>query len=312
MADLASLIHRATKKKLKAVVAIQGFAGSGKTWSALVLASGLGEKTLLIDTEHRSAEMYADHFTFDHLPLDPPYSPMRYIEAIRAGEKLGYDVIVIDSLSHAWMGSGGVLDIQHEATMKSSSKNSYMAWGIATPEQNKLLDVIVNRDTSRHLIATLRTKAEYEQTRVDGKVKIEHIGTTPIQREGVPFEFDLVFELSQEHLASVVFKDRTKLFENKPPFMITQEHGNQLKVYLDEGEEPMPATIKDKATLITEINNITTFKELVAWNNTNDANINILPDEDKAGVVKARADRKETLLGGQTKGGTTGTNPQKT
>ena len=310
MADLASLIHRATKKKLKAVVALQGFAGSGKTWSALLLASGLGKKLLLIDTEHRSAEMYADHFEFDHLPLDPPYSPTRYIEAIRAGEKLGYDVLIVDSLSHAWMGSGGVLDIQHDATMKSSSKNSYMAWGIATPEQNKLMDVIVNRDTNRHLIATLRTKAEYEQTRVDGKVKIEHIGTSPIQREGVPFEFDLVFELSQEHLASVVFKDRTKLFENQPPFLITQEHGEQLRAYLDEGEQLEPTPQKDKDTLIADINGIANFKELVAWNNINDANINALSDEDKALVIKARADRKETLLGGE-KSGTTGTNAKK-
>jgi KaiC/GvpD/RAD55 family RecA-like ATPase len=115
-------------------LAIAGPSGSGKTYSALLIARGLvgpEGRIAVIDTERGSASLYADLTPFDVAELAPPFTPERYVEAIRAAEKAGYDAIVIDSLSHAWAGPGGILDLHDAAAAKE--KNAFAAWRLVTP-----------------------------------------------------------------------------------------------------------------------------------------------------------------------------------
>ncbi|HPG59480.1 MAG TPA: ATP-binding protein [Candidatus Wallbacteria bacterium] len=191
---------------------ISGAAGSGKTYSALKIAAGIGGRIAVIDTERSSASLYSDRFDFDVLDMEPPYSPEKYIAAIELAEKSGYNVIVIDSLSHAWAGIGGILDL-HDAIQKSSkSGNGYTAWREVTPLQNKLVDTITG--SKAHVIASMRSKMEYVIENNGQRNNVRKVGLSPIQRDDVQYEFTVYFELSQEHVA-VASKDRTDLFDGK-------------------------------------------------------------------------------------------------
>ncbi len=114
------MFRKAERKQAKLRLALVGPAGSGKTFSALRIATGLVQtqngnepgRIAMIDTERGSGELYSDRFEYDIARLDPPFEPKRYIDLIRAAEGAGYAVLIIDSLSHAWAGSGGLLDIK--------------------------------------------------------------------------------------------------------------------------------------------------------------------------------------------------------
>ena len=197
----------ATREQLKLRMALDGPAGSGKTYTALRFAfalAGKNGKVAVIDTEHRSASKYIGEspdgfpWQFDVAELGT-YSPSLYTQYIRLAGQSGYDVLVIDSLSHAWSGVGGVLS-QVDAKAKGFS-----GWKEVTPKHNDLVDAILGSPC--HIIATMRTKTEYEveTANVKGKekLKVTKLGTKPIQREGVEYEFDVVCDLSAEHLLTV-------------------------------------------------------------------------------------------------------------
>jgi nucleoside-triphosphatase THEP1 len=147
-------IKKAIKSQQKLRLGISGASGSGKTYSALLLASSLGSKVCVIDTEQGSASLYADKFEFDVLELTAPYSSERYVEALKRVEMAGYDVIVIDSLSHNWNQSGGCLD-----KVNQIGGNSYAAWGKVTPQYDKLIHSILA--CKAHVVTTMRSKTAY-------------------------------------------------------------------------------------------------------------------------------------------------------
>ena len=122
----------ASRQQRKGRIGLIGPSGSGKTYTALELATGFGGRIALIDTENSSSELYADRFAFDVLNLDT-FAPQTYVQAIQAAEQAGYDVLIIDSLSHAWMGRDGALEMVDKATGKSRSGNSFAAWREVTP-----------------------------------------------------------------------------------------------------------------------------------------------------------------------------------
>jgi hypothetical protein len=228
-------IHRATKRRAKLRLGMSGPAGSGKTYSALLIASGLGGRIGLIDTEHGSGDLYADLLPegYDVLSLTPPYTPARYIEAIHAFEEAGVSTIVVDSLTHAWSGEGGSLDRQGKIADKTG--NSWQAWRQVTPEHNALVEALLQSPC--HIIATMRAKTEYVQEKDDrtGKQVVRKIGLAPIMRDGIEYEFTTFFELDVQHMA-FAGKDRTRLFDGaifKPEI----ETGRQLLSWLDSGEE---------------------------------------------------------------------------
>lgn len=184
---------RAVKKDELLRMALMGPPGSGKTYSALRIATALGGPIAVIDSERGSARKYADRFEFDHLDL-PRHSPSDYVEAVRVAEKEGYRVVIVDSWSHAWAGKGGALEMVDEKAAASKSRNSFEAWRTVTPEHNRMVDALVS--CKAHLIATLRTKVEYVVEKDErGKSTPRKVGMAPIQRDGVEFEFDVVGEL---------------------------------------------------------------------------------------------------------------------
>lgn len=223
-------------RKLRAT--IDGPTGSGKTLSALLIASGLSTKRIaLIDTEHHSAELYADDFDFDHAPLDPPYNPGRYIERINAAAAAGYDVLIIDSFSHAWEGDGGVLELHGNITAASKSGNSYTAWRDVTPKHNALVNTCLAYPG--HLITTMRSKMEY--IICDGtngkKGDIKRVGMAPIQRAGTEYEFDLVLDMSAEGNYGTASKKRFRPLFNEGPFVPTKQTGVLIREFLESGAE---------------------------------------------------------------------------
>jgi hypothetical protein len=177
---MAIKFHRAQRKKAKLRLAIAGPAGSGKTYSALLTAFGLGGPVALIDTERGSGELYAHLGEYDVCTLTAPFTPEKYVEAIRAAESTGYNVIIIDSLSHAWAGPGGVLDIHGYAADKGG--NSWSAWRQVTPRHNELVDTMLQ--SRCHIIATLRSKMEHVQTIENGKTVIKKVGMNPSKGMG--------------------------------------------------------------------------------------------------------------------------------
>lgn len=228
-------IHRATKCRAKLRLGMSGPAGSGKTYSALLIAHGLGGRIGLIDTEHGSGDLYADLLPegYDVLQLTPPFTPARYIEAIHAFEAAGVQTIIVDSLSHAWSGEGGSLD--RHGKIADRSGNSWQAWRQVTPEHNALVETLLQSPC--HVIATMRAKTEYVQEKDErtGRQVVRKIGLAPVMRDGIEYEFTIFMELDSQHMAHVG-KDRTRLFDGmiiKPD----EETGRELLAWLDSGAQ---------------------------------------------------------------------------
>jgi hypothetical protein len=199
------MFKKATKKESRLRMALAGPSGSGKSYTSLKVATSMGGRIALIDTEKGSASKYADIFDFDVCELES-FHPQVYIDTIKDAEKAGYDILIIDSLSHAWFGKDGALELVERASRASKSGNSYVAWANVTPLQHKLIDSLIG--SKCHIIATLRTKTEYSQEKNDqGKTVIRKVGLAPIQRDGVEYEFDLVGDMDLENVM-VVSKTR--------------------------------------------------------------------------------------------------------
>jgi len=230
--------RKAERSKSKLRLGLSGPAGSGKTRSSLELAKGLGGKTAFIDSENGSGDLYADTFDYDILRINAPFTCEKYIEAIKGAEAAGYDNIIIDSLSHAWSGDGGLLDQQGKWADKEKG-NSYTAWRHVTPLHNKLIEAMLQ--SKCHVIATMRSKVEYvlaETTnRAGTKVMApKKIGMAPVQREGMDYEFSVVFDIDTDHEAKAS-KDRTGMFSEPLPFQLTAETGKKISEWLNSGKD---------------------------------------------------------------------------
>lgn len=239
---------KATKKQAKARLAFDGPSGSGKTYSSLIAATALAEggKIAVIDTERGSASLYSDKFNFDVLELDT-YSPQLYIDAINAAEEAGYAVIVIDSLSHAWEGEGGALDLVDKAAKRSQSGNSFTAWKDVTPLQRKLVDTMLS--SKAHVIVTMRSKMDYVQERDErtGKTVIRKVGLAPVQRQGMEYEFTIVADMDTDHNLSIS-KSRCEFLADAVVSKPDAKFWAKLVDWLNSGEElpvkpPAPAFV---------------------------------------------------------------------
>lgn len=185
-------------------MAIVGPAKSGKTFTSLTIAHALAEhaRVAVIDTENASASKYAQLFPqFDVSELEQ-FNPDSYVREIKEAERLLYDVLIIDSLTHAWNGPGGLLDLKHQfAKSGKPGMNDYTAWGEVTPKQNNLIYTITH--TKLHIIVTMRTKMEYEAKTVNGSLKITRLGLAPIQRDETEYEFDILAMMDHEHTMTI-------------------------------------------------------------------------------------------------------------
>ena len=240
-----SMFKRATKEKLKLRLGLCGPSGAGKSYTALrigmELAKATNTKVAVIDSERGSASLYTGEvqdgntFEFDTVDLSSMrgmYRPGNYIAAIEEAAKLGYGVIIIDSLSHAWAGEGGVLQLVEDK--QKGIKNKWSAWREGGDIQNKLVDTLLGVDA--HVIATLRTKMEHIQ---DGN-RIKKVGMKSIQRDGIEYEFTVVCDIEQDTHICSVSKTRCASIDKMVYRPAGAELAQTLLKWLNSGAEPAP------------------------------------------------------------------------
>lgn len=245
---MALEFKKAARKQVRIKVGLAGPAGSGKTMSSLLMAYGIVKaefptlsdadvwsKIVVIDTENGSGSLYVGTQVngmtigeYNTIDLIPPFDPQVFIDAIHMAENHGMDVIIIDSLSHAWAGAGGALDMQGKAAERTSS---WAAWRTVTPLHNKLVDAMLQSQC--HVIANMRAKMEYQQTEENGKKAVKAIGMGVVMRDGIEYEFTVSFMLDYNHVASST-KDRTGLFDGKY-FTIDANTGKKMYEWLSSG-----------------------------------------------------------------------------
>lgn len=224
--------QKAKKEKIFLKILLAGASGSGKSFSALRLATGIVNKTggriAAIDTEAGRIRYYANEFDFDDLQLTEPYTPEKYIDAITQAVEGGYDVLIIDSITHEW---NYILD----QVDKIPGTNTYTKWGKLTPRHNKFTEKIIQSPIN--IIATVRGKDAYvlEQDK-NGKQIPKKVGLGYTQRDGLEYEYTVTFNVDQANHVASAQKDNTHLFENKYE-ILTEKDGEALYDWANTGEE---------------------------------------------------------------------------
>ena len=237
-------IQTLTKRKARLRMALVGPTGSGKTYTALLFARALTDgKILVVDTERSSAAFYPEMCNKDggvDVVEMPNFAPATYVEAIELAAREGYGAIIIDSLSHAWMGKDGALEQVDKIAKRSQSGNSFNAWREVTPMHNALVDAMLLAPL--HVIACMRAKTEYVvETGPNGKSAPRKVGLAPIQRDGMEYEFDIVADLDFENNFIVT---KTRMAEltgrviNKPKAALAEE----IRAWLESGAEAAKLT----------------------------------------------------------------------
>lgn len=228
---------KAERKKSKLRLALAGPSGSGKTYGALLVAKGLGGKIAVIDTEKGSASLYSDLVDFDVLELEPPYSPGNYVAAVKLAEKCGYDVVIIDSITHEWTGSGGCLEMNEETAKAKYRGNTWSAWNDTKAKHRVFIDALLS--CQAHIIVTMRSKTETAQVEVNGKKQVQKLGMKSEQNDGIEYEFTTVLDLIHDGNFALPSKDRTGLFApDCNPFKLSEDVGRKLAEWLDSGKNP--------------------------------------------------------------------------
>jgi hypothetical protein len=244
---MAVEFKKAVKTKSRLRLAIDGVSGSGKTYTALAVASGMGGRIALIDTEHGSASLYADRFDFDAVDLKR-FQIEDYIEALDVAAKERYDTVIIDSTSHAW--DALVERVERIASQKHGG-NTFRAWGEGTPLQRKLIEAMLSYPG--HMIVTCRSKTEYSVDKDDkGKTTIRKVGTAAVQRQGFEYEFTMAMSMDANHVGMIT-KDRTGKFQDQFIEKPGKKLGQDLVKWLSEGAVDFPRLCKEK---MAEIGNI--------------------------------------------------------
>ena len=228
-------LQKASRKKASIKMSLQGPSGSGKTYSSLLLAYGLcndWSKIAVIDSENHSSELYSNLGSYNVLQLSVPYTPEKYTQAIEACEKSGMQVIIIDSITHEW-------DYILEAHA-SLSGNSFTNWQKIGLRHKAFIQAILS--SKAHIIATTRTKQDYVLNERNGRMVPEKIGLKAVQREGLDYEFTLVFDLNMKNSATAS-KDRTGLFFGQPEQKLTIETGRSIYDWSNSGADIAPTNI---------------------------------------------------------------------
>lgn len=244
----------AQRRKQKLRLMLTGPSGSGKTMSALAIAAGLESdwsKIALADTEHGRGELYIGSEVpevkdfkigpYQVAAISEPYETEKYIEVIDTAEKAGFSVLIIDSLSHAWAGAGGLLDQKSRMDAQDPGKG-FLNWDSIGRKQNKLIERIMASPI--HIIATTRTKQAYAfETNEKGKTIPKKVGLAPIQRDGLEYEFLLVLYL--DRAKAWADKDNTGMFRGIE-FQPTPGTGSLLLEWLNRGiDESLPTIEPD-------------------------------------------------------------------
>ena len=287
-----SLFKQAVKHESKLRLAISGPSGSGKTYTGLTVATALanGRPVAVIDTEHGSASKYADLFAFDVLNLSAPFHPDRFVDAILDARAAGYAVVVIDSLTHAWNGQGGLLEIVDEIARRMKSANTFAAWKDATPIQNRLIEAIVSSDI--HIIATMRSKQEYvlEQVERNGRTTTQprKVGMAPVQRDGMEYEFDVYLDMDIDNTA-IVAKTRCPALAGRAIQKPGKELADTLREWLTGVAAPAPvASVQSPPAKV-----LFAAGQSIIYRGEHDEKAGVVVDDSGNGLVLVRVGDKE-------------------
>lgn len=248
----------AVRRNTHILIALAGASGSGKTFTALELATGLAGtgKIAVIDTEAGRALHYADRFKFDHCDLIPPFTPARYREAIEAAEKAGYAVVVVDSFSHEHAGEGGLLEMA-EAELLKPNMRSPANWAAPKAAHKRMMNRLLQ--CRAHIILCLRAEEKIriekmmdERTGRERTVVVQ-AGWQPICEKTTMFEMVVSFVMSPEHPGVPIdgsgkIQDQHR-FAFPPGQRVTREAGRLLAEWAAGGEPPEPASIEPEAEI---------------------------------------------------------------
>ncbi len=273
-----SLFKRAERKNAKLRLAISGTAGAGKTYSALVMAKEFGKKIAVLDSERGSASLYSHLVEFDVCELEGK-TLQEYIETIKAAANEGYEVLVIDSYSHSWIGALEAVD----------KMGGWVRGGKAvSPLVAKLVDTILSYPG--HVIATMRSKADYAiETDSAGKARMKKLGMATVAREGTDYEFSVMLEVTTEG-ALTVSKSRCSaiaggIYSREDVVKIAR----QLRDWLGEG-----APVSERDALAEKIRFAASDEDLAALLPA----LKALPADDAAALRSVYLAKKQSLAGG--------------
>lgn len=278
---------KATRKQVKLKLGLSAVAGGGKTKGALLLAKGLcgdWNKIAVIDTENNSASLYSDMGPFNTLEINADYTPEKYIQAIKTCEDAGMEVIIIDSITHEWDGKGGIIDISNSMT-----GNSFTNWAKITPRHQAFIDAILQ--SKCHVITTVRRKQDYEMNKdSNGKTTVTKAGLKEVTREGFEYELTLNFNLDERHNCTAS-KDRTGLFMDKPAFIITEQTGELIKQWCEQGIDVNKVHKEELASAIAGLDLAETKQDLIDFKKTLPAYI-----VEDASFIAAGKQRYEVIM----------------
>lgn len=269
---MALELKKAQRSKAWLKLGLAAPSGGGKTAGALLIAYGMLKekypklsedeiwgKIAIVDTENGSGQLYVGSEIADTkfgaynvVTIDPPFEVEKYMKALTLCHEAGMEVCILDSITHAWSGEGGLLEQQ--GTIAKRTGNSYTAWRDITPQHNAFVNKLLQ--IPMHVIATIRSKQEYAQEKTDnGKNIVRKLGMEPEQRKGMEYEFTTMLDIDAEHNA-FGSKDRTSLFDQKT-FHITPDVGKKMMRWLEIGEDAPPAKVvavsKDEADTIVDM-----------------------------------------------------------
>lgn len=260
-------VKKAKREKIFVKIALMAPSGGGKTYGSLRLATGMAdeiEKTtgkrpsiLLGNTEQKRGYYYADEFDYDIVDIDAPYSPEKFVELVKFAVDNDYGILIIDSSSHEWEGTGGCLELHKKAGGR------YQDWEKVTPRHDAFIHAIA--DSEIHVIATMRGKDAYEMEKdSSGKTTVQKVGVGAKQREGFEYEFTCTFLIDQKTSTSTVQKDNTHLFDTQGAVLLSEDHGRQIIKWANSGSGYTPVVRKENSTEVTTDELKDLKKEIVA------------------------------------------------
>jgi hypothetical protein len=227
-----SQLRKATRTKAKIRLGLSAVSGGGKTYGAILIAKGLASslsKVAIIDTENGSADLYSHLGDYNVLSLSAPYTPEKYISAIKACEAEGMEVIIIDSIAHLW----SYILAEHGAM----AGNSFTNWSKFKPRTAAFRQAVNN--SSAHTIETVRRKTDYELSQNSkGQNVPTKVGLKEVTEDGWEYELTICLAIDANHYA-VASKDRTLVFDKQPDFIISEETGKLIKDWCELGIHPV-------------------------------------------------------------------------
>lgn len=247
-------LKKATRKKVKLRLNLSAPSGAGKTYGALKMAHGLvgdWEKIAVIDTENGSASLYEHLGPFNTIDLQPPFSPERYIQAIDTCINAGMECIIIDSSTHEWNGPGGCIEINEKLANAKYKGNTWSAWNETTPRHDAFVAKVLHAPA--HIITCTRSKME---TVMGEDKKVKKVGLKDIQREGWEYELTVSLSIDRDTHMAIASKDRTELFDNKDPFMITEETGKMIRDWCEKGIDHDPKKLLEACETLEDLQRV--------------------------------------------------------